>query len=175
MAVGMIVQQPVAQPDHAGQPQILGQPLLDRGFVQLGVAVGVEQALARGHDQTGAVAIDRAPFQHPVACRGGEAAILGQPPADRVVARQIVFPAPAVELEQPGRAVAGDDRPGIAQPDVAERLYHHVRHIARHGARRIRRLAIGGDQDHPFAPAIGMNRTRKGQHLLTRRLQILFP
>jgi hypothetical protein len=142
---------------------------------QLGIAIGVEQALARGDDQPGAVAIDRAAFQHPVARRRRDTAILGQPRADRIVAGQVVFAAPAVELEQPRRSVAGDDRAGVAQPDIAEGLDDHLRRIARHGPRGVGRLAIGGDQYHPLAPAIGMDGAGKGQHLLARRLQIFLP
>ena len=66
MAVGMIVDQPVAQPQQPFDPQVAVEPCLDLLPRQMRVAVGVEQALFGGDAKTGAVDIDRAAFEHPV-------------------------------------------------------------------------------------------------------------
>src|SRR3546814_17667394 len=63
------------------------------------------------------------------------------PLADVVVARQIVFAAPAVEVEIAPGPVRYQDRRGIAQPDVAERLDDHLgegRGLARGGGGFVR-------------------------------------
>jgi hypothetical protein len=65
MAVGMIVDQPVAQPQHRRVAEIAGQQFLDLGLAQVWVAVVVEQALLGGDDQAGAVAVDCAAFEDP--------------------------------------------------------------------------------------------------------------
>ena len=49
------------------------------------------------------------------------------------------------------RAVAGDDRAGVAQPDVAERLDHDLGESAASAARGRAGLGVGGDQDHLLA------------------------
>ena len=138
------------------------------------VTVGVEQAL-RGRDhQPSAVAVDRAAFQHPIAAFDALVPLAGQPRTDIVVPFQIVFPAPAVEGEVHRDAVAADDRPGIAQPDVAERLHHHLCE-RRQRTRGRGGVGVGGYQDHGFPRAIGINRGGEGGDLLLRGLQVLLP
>ena len=69
--------------------------------------------------------VDRAAFEHPVGLGEGQAGAAGEPLADVLVAGEVVFAAPAVEAEAARAALgagADDDRPGVAQPDVAERL-----------------------------------------------------
>ncbi len=88
--------------------------------------------------------------------RTRQARALAEPPPDRVVAGQIIFAAPAVEAEadrrEPGRAL-DHDRPGVAQPDVAEGLRDHGRE-RRGRPRRIRRSRIGGDEPYLLALAV---------------------
>ena len=50
MAVGMVVQQPLAEPHHPLEAEIVAQPLLDL-LARQRVAVGVEQALLGGDDR----------------------------------------------------------------------------------------------------------------------------
>jgi hypothetical protein len=54
--VGLVVVDPLAEPDHLLRAEMLKQHLLDLLARQLGVAVGVEQALFCGHH--GALAVD---------------------------------------------------------------------------------------------------------------------
>ncbi|PAV93554.1 hypothetical protein WR25_12586 [Diploscapter pachys] len=67
MAIGMVVQQAVTQPDDTRIAQILAQPALDIGLGHRRVAIGIEQALFGRHHRAGTVTVDRAAFQHPVA------------------------------------------------------------------------------------------------------------
>src|SRR3546814_10971150 len=96
------------------------------------------------------------------------------PLADVVVARQIVFAAPAVEVEIAPGPVRYQDRRGVAQPDVAERLDDHLgegRGLARGGGG----FVIGGDQQHRLALAVGVDRARKGDHFLAGGHPIVAP
>ena len=119
MAVGVIVDQAIAQPQHAVKTQIAGQPRLDIGARKPRIAVGVEQALLGGHHQARAVAIERPAFEHPIRRAQFKPGIGGQLGTDRLVAVHHIFPAPAVEAEPPGTPVGHHQRTGVAQPDIA--------------------------------------------------------
>src|SRR3546814_6714211 len=100
------------------------KPGLDLPFRHAGIAIGVEQALFGRDRQAGAVDVDRPALENPV---GRPERRMGQPcdgGGDGVVIGQVIFTAPAVESEidggQPSLA-PDEDRPGVAQPDVAER------------------------------------------------------
>ena len=80
-------------------PEVRPQPRLDLAAREERVAVGVEQALLGGDGKAGAVDVDRAAFQDPVGAADVQPGALAEPAADRVVAGQIVFAAPAVEAE----------------------------------------------------------------------------
>src|SRR3546814_11597165 len=127
MAVGMIVEQAVAQPQHVDHAEIVVEPLLDLGLAQPGVAIGVEQALLGGDGTPGAVAVDRAALENPAARLGGDPQPCTQPPAAVVVARPIVFAAPAVAVETPPGPARYPERPGIGPPAYPSRLTHHPR------------------------------------------------
>ena len=99
MAVGMVVEQPVAEPDDALEAEVALQPLLDLRRVEAGVAVGVEQALLGGEDGARSVAVDRAAFEDPVGRGRAGRPRRSEALADRVVAGQVIFAAPAVEGE----------------------------------------------------------------------------
>ena len=50
MAVGMVVEQAVAEPHDARRAEVAPEPRLDLVLVEAGVAVGVEQALLGGQE-----------------------------------------------------------------------------------------------------------------------------
>ena len=70
MAIGVVIDQAIVQPQHPVKTEIAVQPQFDIAARQLRIAVWVEQALLGGDDQTGAVAIERPAFEHPVSHRG---------------------------------------------------------------------------------------------------------
>ncbi len=120
-----------------------------------GIAVRVQQALLGGDGKAGAVDVDRAALQDPVGAARRARRCLGEPAADRVVAGQLIFAAPAVEAEASRRAgplALEQDRPGVAQPDVAERLPRRSSRTAPRPRRR-GRGRIGGDEPHLLALA----------------------
>ena len=63
MAIGVIVDQPVAEPEHPVKAEHTGEFRLDLIAGHRRIAIGIEQALLGGGDQSGAVAIDRAAFE----------------------------------------------------------------------------------------------------------------
>ena len=128
MAVGMVVHQAAAEPEHAVDAEIRAQPRLDLGRasrpgLRLGLSRHCSVVTARPVPSTSIAP----PSRIQSARRTSEAGRLGRAAAPiAVVAGQVVFAAPAVEAEaRSPRGAAGpfdDDRPGVAQPDVAERL-----------------------------------------------------
>src|SRR5688572_15564470 len=56
MAVRVIVEQSLAQPDELLETQVAGERFLNIGPVHAGIPIGVEQALLGGHDRARAVA-----------------------------------------------------------------------------------------------------------------------
>ena len=125
MAVGVVVEQALAEPDHALEAEVVLKPALDVLVGRAGVAVRVEQALLGRDDGARSVVVDRAAFEHPVGLGVGQGGGLRDPLADVLVAFEVVLVAPAVEAETLRPALlarAHDDRPAVAQPDVAEIL-----------------------------------------------------
>src|SRR5205085_382758 len=85
--------------------------------------------------------------------------------------------APAVELEAHRDVPAGaadDDRAGVAQPDVAERLVKYGGGRGRLPCRSDRFRAFGDEPDL-FALALGPDGAGKGGGLGARRLEIRAP
>ena len=120
-AVFVVVFEAVAEPQNASHAEILGKLCLDCGAIHFRVAIGVQQALLSGYEQTRAVGVDGPPFQDPVCAAQGEICRCRQPCPDGVITGKVVFPAPEVEAKVDGSALAfvsDDDRCGIAQPDV---------------------------------------------------------
>src|SRR3546814_5318433 len=76
MAVGMVVEQSVTQPQQPFDAQIVGKPGLDLPFRHAGIAIGVEQALFGRDRQAGAVDVDRPALENPV---GRPERRMGQP------------------------------------------------------------------------------------------------
>ena len=176
MAVGMVVDEALTQPEDPIETEVCLEPVLHLGLAQVRVAVGIEDALFGGHGQAGAVDVDRAAFQDPVVAADVEAGPLGEGAADPVIVVEHILPAPAIEAEQGrlGSAVSEDDRSGIAKPDIAEWRLQHIRERRRPssdlGAWRIR-----GDQPDLFAAAAGMNGAGESDHFVTGGLEIVFP
>ena len=166
--VGMVVLQAVAQPDDLGETQVLVQPLFDRGPVERRVAVRIEQALLGGQHHARAVAVDCSAFEHPVRLGVGKAGVGREPFADAVVSGQVVLAAPAVETEAlcaATGAAAGDDRPRVAEPDVAERFDDHRgegRKPTRHGGCGL----VGGDNQDLLASTVRVHRAGERRHFL---------
>ena len=88
MAVGMVVEQAVAEPDDAVAPRSRFSRSSTSSLVEARVAVGVEQALLGGEEGARPVAVDRSALQDPVGLGVGQASCGGEPLADAVVARQ---------------------------------------------------------------------------------------
>ena len=107
----------------------------------------------------------------------GSPGCAGEPLADVLVAVEIIFAAPAVEAEAlraGARAAAQHDRPGIAQPDIAERLDDDF------GERGERSRAFGGavmgcDQPDLLALAAGVDRLGESRDFALGRLEIAEP
>lgn len=183
MPVGMVVDQPVAQPQHPVKAEIRLQPRFDVPPRQLRIAVGVEQTLLGRHHQPGPVAIQRAPFEDPVGRLHRQPGIVREVCADGLVPVHQVLAAPAVEGEPPRRApplgAADHQWPRIAQPDVAidpldqlhpgrdealrprpvGRIAHHQLHALpalRHGAGETGDLLLRPRQEPgPFLRVVG--------------------
>src|SRR3546814_7189613 len=70
MAVGVVVQEAVAEPEDAVEAEIARQPRLDLVPTHAFVAVRVQEALLGGDGEAGTVDIDRAAFQDPIVVVG---------------------------------------------------------------------------------------------------------
>ena len=130
----MVTDQPFAQPQDAINAEVFGQPCLDIGLGQLWIAVGIEQTLLGRDAQAGAIDVDRAALQHPMAFSHRQPGVSGQLRPNFAITGHNEFPAPPVEIKIASlarRTGADDDRPGIAQPDIAQRVLHQP-HMVRH-------------------------------------------
>ena len=72
VAVGLVLEDAVAEPDHLLGAEVVVERRLDRGAVELRVAVRVQQALLGGQHRALAVDVDRAALEHE---RGAVAAV----------------------------------------------------------------------------------------------------
>src|SRR3546814_14107974 len=104
-----------------------------------------------------AVDVDPAAFEYPVLIVDRQARPGGERRADFPVARHDEFLAPPVEQEiacPPRRPRSRDDRPGIAQPDIAERPdeYLHTRIDEPGGDVRRQRILYHTPPPLPAAP-----------------------
>ena len=131
-----------------------------------------------GDAEAGAVDVDRATLEDPGALANLEAGAPGKAAAYALVAGQFIFAAPPVELEI-GRGtpfgIADDNRRGVAQPDVAERLDDHLGGLSRQLPSALGRLLVGGDQHDPLALAAGMHRASEFDHLGSGGFEIVLP
>ena len=139
------------------------------------VAVGVEQRLARGQHRALAVVVDGAAFQHEVEALHGRIGDARDVVADRRVVRQIVLAAPAVggKAQRDAPDVrARENRPRVAQPDVAVARRHEVGGAAQSRARRGFRFRAVDQQAHGVGFAQGAHHRR---HVAARRLEVAVP
>jgi hypothetical protein len=102
MAVGVVVAQAVAQPQHLAGAQGLGQRRLGGLLGPAGIAVGVQQALAGGQQRAQAVVLQRAALEDEVVAGPGPRRRPAIWSATVVIALQLVLAAPAVEAEAGG-------------------------------------------------------------------------
>ena len=160
VSVCVVVQQAVAQPKHRlGANGGLQRGGRDRLVLVPGrVAVRVQQALAGGQHRPLPVMIQRPALHDEVVPRQRHARMFADLTGDPFVARHVIFPAPAVELERRRRRRSrAEDRPGVAQPDVAELTGHHLDILdalkARPGVRQ--HLGLADHQLDLFTPRPG--------------------
>ena len=64
VAVGVVARDAVAEPEHLFDAEVAHELRLDLFFAQRGIAIGIEQAGCGGEQETRAVDVDRAPFEH---------------------------------------------------------------------------------------------------------------
>ncbi len=177
VAVGVVVQQAVTEPQHLARAQRLRQRRPGRGLAPAGVAVGVQQALARGDDRPLTVVIQRPTLENEAVTvqrhAGGRADLV----RDGVVMLELVLSAPAVEAEGGGRGRSGtEDRPGVAQPDVAEPAVDDL-DIGDPGKTRpgvIQRVRLADHQLDEF-PARSRQGADQGLDLGPGRFEVLLP
>ena len=122
VAVGVVVR---AGPRPARSPCARPAPARSAASASASVQPRLRLGLSRhwrgGQHRALAVVVERAALEHEVVARQRRAGRRGDLLGDAVVARQHVLAAPAVEAERRRAAGALDeDRPGVAQPDVAE-------------------------------------------------------
>ena len=176
MAIGVIIVQTLPQPQHPIKAQIAVQALFNFASRKVRIAIGVEQALLSRGDQTGAVTIKRAAFQHPVCHLGRKTSAVRQFRADLLIPVHQILAAPAVKAKALAdlRSAALDYQgPSIAQPDIAVTPY-----FQRHRGRTQRRSAgtVGFIADHQphLLPAI-RHRAGERRDLFLRAAQIARP
>src|SRR3546814_18942653 len=130
MAVGMVAEQPLAEPQQPLDAERLVQPHGDILAGQRRVSVRVEQAFLGGDSESGAVDIDAAALEHPILLVDRQAARRAERRADFQIARHDELFAPPVEAEIPRApygARAGADRPRSDARSVGKRDVSRVR------------------------------------------------
>ena len=98
MAIGVIADNTVAQPQDVAHAEVCPEKLFDFPASQLRIAVGIEQAGLGGQQSSPSVHIDGATLQHDTGLEHGKAQLFGDPGRYDVV--QIVrriLPTPGVE------------------------------------------------------------------------------
>ena len=66
MAVGVVVEQALAEPDDSLETEIVLEAALNVFVGRSGIAIGVQKALLGRHDRARSVAVDRSTFKHPI-------------------------------------------------------------------------------------------------------------
>ena len=128
--IGIVARDAVTEPEDLGHAEKIAQMGLDVGPVELGVAIGVEQARLGGQQGTAAVDVDRAALHHDAGLEHGEPELGADAGGDHVV--QVVrriLPAPGVVapvhdrlLAAPGPGPLHEDRAVIAAPGIVGRV-----------------------------------------------------
>src|SRR5262249_41043700 len=128
MPVGVVVLEAFIDPDYGLGAKRLGESRLSL-LCAPAVAVRIEQRLPRGEDGALAVVIHRASLQDEIELQNWPARKLGNVVADGRIVREVELAPPGIGFESDGdrRAAApGEDRPGIAEPDIAVAGAHHL-------------------------------------------------
>ena len=174
MAVGVVVGQPLADPDHLLRAECLGQRRL-RVLLRPAIAVGVEQRLRRGENGALAVMLDGAALQHEIELPLRHARKLGDLAAHEGIVRHVEFAAPSVGLEAHGHGLAArprEDRAGVPEPDIAVSGLMNLCRAAEPLARRFPGLRAVHEQPHQAAIR---QRANKRRHVAAWRFQIAVP
>ena len=123
MAVSVVVEEAVAEPEQLVDTERIHDVRLDVGFCHRRIAVRAEQALARGDRRAAAVDFDRTAFEDHRNVERVETCGLPDCARNGKVRWKEVFLSPAVEAETYGGDFAGlardKDRSRVAKPDVA--------------------------------------------------------
>ena len=122
------------------------------------------------------VDLDRAAFEHPRVARQRHPARMRDERRDAVVAVEEILAAPAVEAEPCSRRTGGrgkKQRPGVAQPDVAEGIAVEA-HIAAAERCARRRFSVVG-RNEQLDPLATSNRPDHRRDLSLRGREIVLP
>ena len=178
MAVGMVADQPLAEPQQAVDAERLVQSHLDIRARQRRVAVDVEQAFLGRDAKSGAVDVDPAAFEHPILLIDGQAAFGRQRRADFLIARHHEFLAPPVETKvarAPFQARSHNDRSRVAQPDVAERLHQNAHRGIDESRSNLRLPLVIDHQPHLLAAPAVVDNVGKSSDIGPRRIDLSRP
>ena len=124
MAICMVIEQAVAEPNELQYAERLGNRHLDLGLIHTRISVWIEQALSGCQQAACAVRINAPAFQNHRVLRNRNAFVLRNGRRRFRVAWHQVLSAPAIEAEglRAARiARSCNDWPGVAHPDVTGR------------------------------------------------------
>ena len=132
MAVGLVIRESVAQPDHLADAGIERERFLDLLLREIGIAVRVQQSLLGGEQGALAVHMDRAAFAHQRRAIDLQALTLQHAAGEfRVVREGKIFVAPGVELplHAGARAIRPTQHGGaaVARPRVIDDNFEDFR------------------------------------------------
>src|SRR3546814_11582717 len=119
MAIGVVIDQAIAEPDHAVKPQIARQLRLDLAARPVGVAVGTQQALLGGQNRSAPIPVDRAAFQYPIRFHYRQPRLARHLGYDRLVSGNLLLAAPTFQPATQCRPVAAHTRPDLTPPTLA--------------------------------------------------------
>ncbi len=122
--------------------------------------------------------VDPAAFEHPILLIDGQAAFGRQRGADFLIARHDEFLAPPVETKvarAPFWARSHNNRPRVAQPDVAERLNQDADPGVDESRSNLRLSLVIDDQPHFLAAAAVVDNVGKSSDIGTRRIDLPRP
>lgn len=124
VTVRVVADNALAEPENLVRPEIFFQGLLDLRPVQLGIAVGVEQALLAGEQEAFAIHVDRSAFEHHVVhetAQTGDTLDARRDLVVEIVGRIFVAPSvvgPIGQRDLAGGGVFDKNRPVVAAPSV---------------------------------------------------------
>ncbi len=153
MAVGFLIRETLAQPDHAARAGEQRQAFLHLLPVEMRIAVGIKEALLGRDQRAFAVDVNCTAFADQRRAIRAHAGLRHDPPGQRrVICIRMVFVAPGIEApcDTRTRPVRPQQkgRPHVARPGIVERHFED-RHLARTG-------------EFDFGPILGTHRDRHG-------------